>query len=643
MGIFDGLRRMFAPQQLVLNTDGGNVRILDMDSAEMFRTQPNLQAVVTFLADNIAQLPLKEYDRVGDGDRRRLTGSTAALLLERPNADMTRFELIRATSLYYYLYGRCPWLVTEEKSAPSGWEIHPIPPTWIIDYHMRNAFEVESVDVLARNGTSAINIPASELIFFRTFDPESPSGSVSPIEALKQTMQEQIEADRFRLAVWKNGGKASSYIVRPKDVMPWSPEAAAAFKRDFRAAWTGNGSDIGGVPVLEDGMEIKTIQMNSRESQWAEAKKLSREDVASVYHVNPSLIWHTDGQTYASAKDNARALYNDTLAPMLKMLEQRMNAFLLPRLGESPTAYLEFDLKEKLRGSFEEQAAVIQASVGAPWLTVNEARAMNNLPAIEGGDELVVPLNVSVGGQASPQDSGSQNVGLPNELREAEQPRTKSAPLVLKSGESGNDDMEKTIKDFFARQARSVLPKIGTRSDWFDMERWVSELAEDLNAPVTKAVKDAARAFTDQLGTGEIDMEITQNYIAKMCENRATALNSMTRKRIEQAVEADEDPKGAFEECENRAEGYAGSLAKAAAAFALTESVAQAQARGVPTVGAMKRWVVTSDNPRGSHAAMDGETVKLDEEFSNGAMWPGAFNLDLEESCNCKCEVEIIF
>ena len=71
------------------------------------------------------------------------------------------------------------------------------------------------------------------------------------------------------------------------------------------------------MPILEDGMEIKTVQFNSRDAQWAEAVKLSREDCAAVYHVNPGMIWPGSGQTYASARDNARALYNDCLAPTL--------------------------------------------------------------------------------------------------------------------------------------------------------------------------------------------------------------------------------------------------------------------------------------------------------------------------------------
>jgi Phage portal protein. len=60
---------------------------------------------------------------------------------------------------------------------------------------------------------------------------------------------------------------------------------------------------------MEDGMEIKTFNASFKEQQWVESVKLSREAVAAAYRINPSLVWHSDTQTYASSKDNARALY----------------------------------------------------------------------------------------------------------------------------------------------------------------------------------------------------------------------------------------------------------------------------------------------------------------------------------------------
>lgn len=45
-------------------------------------------------------------------------------------------------------------------------------------------------------------------------------------------------------------------------------------------------------------------------------------------------------------------------------------------------------------------------------------------------------------------------------------------------------------------------------------------------------------------------------------------------------------------------------------------------------------------DPRSSHRRLDGETVPIDDLFSNGANWPGDnFRLPVEEVANCHCEV----
>ena len=55
----------------------------------------------------------------------------------------------------------------------------------------------------------------------------------------------------------------------------------------------------------------------------------------------------------------------------------------------------------------------------------------------------------------------------------------------------------------------------------------------------------------------------------------------------------------------------------------------------------LKQWV-TGPNARLSHILMDGETVDIDDTFSNGAYWPGDDTLDPSESCGCNCETRII-
>ena len=87
---------------------------------------------------------------------------------------------------------------------------------------------------------------------------------------------------------------------------------------------------------------------------------------------------------------------------------------MLSRMGAHPRVggELEFNVQEKLRLAFDDQARIFQTATGGPIMTRDEARERLNLPK-KGGDAdvLIVPMNVSVGGQASPTDSGSQNIG----------------------------------------------------------------------------------------------------------------------------------------------------------------------------------------------------------------------------------------
>lgn len=52
----------------------------------------------------------------------------------------------------------------------------------------------------------------------------------------------------------------------------------------------------------------------------------------------------------------------------------------------------------------------------------------------------------------------------------------------------------------------------------------------------------------------------------------------------------------------------------------------------------MKTWVATLDSrTRHTHRMIDGETVDVDEPFSNGLMFPADPDGDPEEVYNCRC------
>lgn len=654
--IFERWRLASAPRVTYVNVHGdASTQVLNLSARELYQTQDNVQAVISFLSDSIAQLPLKVYVRDGETERHRDRESAAAQLIWKPNDYQTSFEFIRGLMEEYYVYGAVYVWVVPNKETESGYMMHLVPTEWVMSSTAETPYKPASIRVRLKNG-EASDIPAEEFVQFKTYSPGNPGGFLSPLSALRQQLNEQVEAGRFRRQLWKSSGRLNAQITRPKDVAPWTEEQKLKFATAFREAWGAGGSKAGSIPIMEDGMEIKPFSTSFKEAEWSSSVVLTREAVAAAYHVNPSLIWHSNTQTYASAKDNARALYADCLGPVLQMLQQRINAFLLPMVGATPNTYVEFDLTEKLKGSFEERASIYQSACGAPYMTRDEIRAELNLAPLPDGQgaEIITPLNVTEGGLASPQDTEADPYdypGVDNQAKEHEPCGCKSckeAEEIRIKGKSDKEDdelVEEVLKAFFKRQSKSVLAKLGADPENFwNAERWDKELAEDLEKVLTQ-IADKHGIDTANYLESEYSTEKTRAYLRTAAQARAKKINEATYKDITEDLEAGEpDTVKVFEVRENRAGGLARAAAGAIASFAIVEATHQAVSEGAPrVVGKIveKEWV-TGANARSSHASMNGERVPIDADFSNGQHWPGENIGDPSESCGCNCTTEVV-
>lgn len=655
LGGYRGEASVFRPQVFYLGVDAQGGALLadpsNLTAAQMWRTQPHFRTVVSFMARNIAQLRMHSFERVDDSDRRRDHSSALAQALRSPDGSMTEFELKYALVVDLCLYDRAYW-ITAPTATGGGWMLRRLPPTWVTP-KMRNPWEVERYEVRGEGG-AVTSLPPESVLAFPGFHPGKASGSSPAVDALRSTLMEQLEAARYRQQIWKRGGRVSAVLQRPAGSPEWSDTARQQFADDWYAKFTGKGERAGGTPILEDGMTLNRIDFNAQEQQFVEAAKLSLVTVASAFHINPTMIGQNDGANYSNVREFRKMLYGDTLGPLIAQIESRINTFLIPRLGMDPaTFYVEFNIEEKLQGNFEEQTASLQSATGAPWMTRNEARALRNLPAIDGGDSLVTPLNVLIGEQSSPRDSGAQNrndgpanikgrgpvLALPQAgaaVRVKAEPRDEDAFIAAE-----------VLRKFFTRQASAVLSLLGAEAPaWWNAERWDRELADSLYAMAMTVTEQSGR---DTMSLLDVDPDLydparTAKFLRSIAESRAGAINAKTRQQIEAALAGDlsddaakSTPAGVFEEAATtRAEQSGRTLATALTALAVIEA---AKMLGRPDV--TKTWVVNSSNPRPSHAAMNGETVGIEDTYSNGMQWPGDSSGGADEVANCSCTSEV--
>lgn len=619
--------------------------------AEIWRRQPQVRTVVGFLARNIAQLGLHAFRRDSDTDRQRLADHPLVRLLARPNpvGKVTRYRLIEQLVSDLAIYDDAYWAkVRASAEAPVGALVR-LPParTWPIG---ESWLAVEKYEV--RGNTGRLEIPADQVVHFHGYNPDDQRVGDSPMQALRGLLIEEYEANLSRQQMWRNGARASGFITRPANAPKWSDGARRRFKSEFADVYTGDGPDAGGTPILEDGMTYTQAGMDPKAAQYIEARKLTREEVAAAYYIAPPLVGILEHATYSNIREQHKQLYQDTLGPWLTGIEQDIELQLLPDLdpaGADDRVYVEFNIAEKLKGSFEEQAAQLQTAVGAPYMTRNEARARQNLPHIDGADELIVPLNVLEGGLASPRDTAP-----PAGDGKAVRPRRKSVRFKARGDAAAEAKHRELMVGFFRRQAAAVLSAAGAKAhrsaltktsldEVFDIDRWNRELAADLFKLAVSTARAVAELVLRALGLDPdgYDEPRTTEFLMSWSERVAKATNGATRDQVAAALEADdptEELQHVFEVAEtSRAEQSATTQVTALSGFASTEAVKQ-QAGDTAT----KTWI-TGENPRPSHAAMDGVTVGIDDKFPNGLMWPADAAGDVDEVAGCNCELELFF
>jgi HK97 family phage portal protein len=392
----------FPPIQIA---DPGTPLLSYAPGNSVYETELAVRDVISFIASNIASIPFKVYRKKSNGDREEADGTLLSDLLQRPNRRLTRYRLFDRLIKNGLIYDR--WLCLLGDTV-QGLELRPIPDRnfSLLGNTMDEIIGVRVYDDYAdaTNGTLFPYPESPAVVLDVGFSSSGVDGS--PIsDTLKPYLQLIRIMTEYRAAIGDNGGRIPAYISRDKD-MPWpSREAQDAFVQGMRKYVHGGGSE-GGWPLLNDGMAIhpvdafKPIDMND-----LEASEKIRISVANAFHISPENLGFRSG-TNSNVSAFKEQLWNVELMPYIVAFEQALNHALPLSVPGSEGLYIEANIDAKLRGTLETQYAAFSTASGRPFLSTNDVRTMLNKPKVDGGDDIITPLNVTTGNQPSPQDGG---------------------------------------------------------------------------------------------------------------------------------------------------------------------------------------------------------------------------------------------
>ncbi|MDL9944185.1 phage portal protein [Gordonia sp. ABSL11-1] len=379
----------------------------EVPSLSALRKHPSVRKVTQFIARAVASVPFHTFERISDTDRQRITDHPLAQAMSSPQPRVFPYRFWNNVMMDQLLYDKfC--VVWSQDPTTDEITLVRVPAKRFTIKADDNTGAIKEIRTTSSEGRTVVLDP-ERCIVDAGYSPEGHNG-LSPLTTMRDILAETIEAVEYRRSLWRNGARVGQVVTRPQNT-PWADGARARFRRSLDNYRAGGGAE-GRFLLLEDGMEMKSVEaFKPSDTQDLEGRREAEILISSCYFVPPELVGAREG-TYSNIEAFRQMLYRDVAGPWIVTFEQAINAQLTPIVADGRPLYVEANIDAKLRGSFEEQAQIMQTATGAPWLTRNEARARQNLPPVDGGDELVVPLNVLIGNQASPTDSAPDKQGV---------------------------------------------------------------------------------------------------------------------------------------------------------------------------------------------------------------------------------------
>jgi HK97 family phage portal protein len=264
--------------------------------AALYRTQPNVRTCCDFLGRNLAQIGIHTYRRVSDTDRERLVDHQIARWLSYPNPATTRYRLIESTIIDLAIFFSAYWLKVRRTDGEIG--LVRLPPQQM---HVEGWLMPSWFGWTLDNGQT-VDIAPSEIVYFTGYDPDNALQGLSPLETLRGILEEEQAASDYRATYFENSARMEGVIERPVTAPKWTREQKDDWRTQFAARYAGPANQ-GKVPVLEDGMIYKPIAHSARESEFVDARKLTREEVAAAYHIPAPMVGILDHATFCLPGD----------------------------------------------------------------------------------------------------------------------------------------------------------------------------------------------------------------------------------------------------------------------------------------------------------------------------------------------------
>ncbi|MFC8171201.1 phage portal protein [Streptomyces sp. NPDC057325] len=591
---------------------------------------------VRLLAETGSMLPAGVYERKGGARLPAMEHPLAPLLTYQANPQLEAGEFWSQVLGWMLIRGNAAVYIERSNGGlPVG--LWPVAWTSIEPRRVKETGELVYKITLDDDEWAPIRedgglVRRENLLHFKSFGVDPVEG-LSPIGMARQSVATGYAAASYIGSFFKRDASPGGLVSVPGKLDDAQYERLTRQWKDLHEGF----ENAHGLALLEAGAKWEKTSLSPADAQFLEVYKLSRAEIAGIFGVPPHMIGDVERSTSwgSGIEQQSLGYVIYSLLPWLTRLERTAG-----RLLGDPSLYLKFNPDALLRGDTPARYSGYALAKQWGWMSTNEIRAKEDEPPVEGGDDLLVPLNMQPLGSSAPPAQRA----LPG--RQARAGETAETPSV--------EDMPswitrhyEAISAFFAEQGDRVLAALGLTPDASAED--LIDLAAD-NEELTELLFQLARALTTEVGTataaelgGTFVVEETTAALAASSAASAANINETTVSKLRSTIDLKAAPAEVRAEVRSMFDGMSESRARVLAQARVSQTASFAGHEGAKQGGATtKTWRVWDSNPRKTHARADGQTVGIRESFKVGTRegrWPHDHRLGVDEIAGCTCRL----
>lgn len=151
----------------------------------------------------------------------------------------------------------------------------------------------------------------------------------------------------------------------------------------------------GKVIALDAGVSAKMLGGNAIEAAAFDVDGVTRRRVATVLGLPPHMLGDYGDVTAATPEGQAQEFLTMTMTPIVQQWIEQLNYKLLTHAEREDGYEFRFDMSAYLRADAKSRSAIHQSQIRCGERTVNEIRAEDHMPPVEGGDVAFVSKDLA--------------------------------------------------------------------------------------------------------------------------------------------------------------------------------------------------------------------------------------------------------